>query len=113
MKKIVFTLSGLLFFYILNAQSSSQKQNLVYKFSIQNITTPPEAKNIQYMLHQDIENSTSIFIDECDCFKISTDKQLSYQYLQTIISSYGYNIQGDIYVSDGRKLSPPIDNDTN
>jgi hypothetical protein len=95
-------------FSLPNASSSE----LVYKFTVNGISTPELAKQVQYEIQQSVVNSSCVFIDECDCFKLATTDLITYNTLKNILSANGYQLLGYIYMSDGRVLKPIIGHQT-
>jgi hypothetical protein len=96
-------------FSLSNAPNSLE---LVYKFTVNGISTPELAKQVQYEIQQSLVNSSCVFIDECDCFKLATTDLITYNTLKNILSANGYQLLGEIYVSDGRVLKPIIGHQT-
>lgn len=86
------------------ASSQTQSNNLVYRFSISNIIDIDSAKQVQYNLLQESMITSCNFIDECDCFKLTTNSFISYNSFKNILYNKGYQLSGDIHLSDGRVL---------
>ena len=84
--------------------SFGQNNSLVYRFSVDNIVNIDSAKQVQYELLKETPITSCNFIDECDCFKLTTSSFISYSDLKNILYNKGYRIYGDIFLSDGRIL---------
>jgi len=85
-------------------QSEENPNDLIYKFSVNNITDMNSAKQVQLGLLQDTLVSSCWFIDGCDCFKLKVSSFMSYSDLKNILSTSGYQLSGDVSLSDGRVL---------
>jgi len=99
--------------FIIPLFASSQSIDLVYRFSVNNITSIDSAKQVQLEVIQQSNITSCNFIDECDCFKLTTSSFISYANLKNILLLGGYNLYGDVYLSDGRVLKETIQTQIN
>jgi len=81
------------------------KGELIYKFTVQGITEPFTAKPVQAQLLLHAGMSSCIFIDACDCFKLSTTETLDHSGLRGLLQRCGQVLVGPVEVSDGTVLT--------
>ena len=103
--------SVLVFLMMLSGASFSQStpSEVVYKFQVQGIIAPQDAKAIQaYFLLEQGATSCS-FIDELDYFKLGLPNAVNYAWLKGRLNTNGYALTGKVLVSDGSVLYPTSD----
>lgn len=89
--------------------AQTSESEIVYKFQVQSISLPQDAKAIQaYFLLEQGALSCS-FIDEVDYFKLGLPNAVNYPWLKGRLSSLGYVLIGKVLVSDGTILYPTSD----
>ena len=107
---LLFPITLLLLVAVNSAKAQANPNDLVYKFSVNNITNATPAKQVQLILLQQPNITSCKFIDEADCFKLVTYDFISYEMIKNILLANGYELTGDIKIADGRilkeKLSP-------
>lgn len=106
-KHLLFSLLFVITFVItpssLFAQTSSSGalETVVYKFTIADVINPAEADAVQkLMMSNKFANSCS-FIDEADCFKLSSNERLTYAALREALLSEGFILSAEVFLSDG------------
>ena len=116
-KSILNPLPVILFFALVfigfagNSQSSvtNGEEYTVYKFSVNGVTNPTEAAPIMTLLMEQSFSSSCTFIDDADCFKLSSElNNLTYNALYTALKNEGFNLSTEIATSDGRSLHQTI-----
>lgn len=81
----------------------------VFRFSVQGIEDPVAAKPVQMVFLEQPLVTDCVYIDECACFKVATTGDLNYEGMKGLLLEHEYHLVGDVYVSDGRVLSPLAD----
>jgi hypothetical protein len=109
---VVLFAAFLLFANLSLAQSSaSNDQNtIVYKFSVAGVTTPTEAAPVLGLLMEQSFSISGRFIDECDCFKLSTNTEVDYEDLSTPLSDESYLLSDTIENSYGKTITEKTTN---
>lgn len=93
-------------FPLADVRGQIPEDGLVYKFVVDGISDRPSAKPLQLALMEQASVTGCVFIDECDCFKLSTDAPIRYGMLAEVLSAAGHALVGEVLVSDGTVLRP-------
>lgn len=91
-----------------SVRAQSGEGDLIYKFSLQDISTVATAKPVQYAMMAEPFATSCDYIDACACFKFGSNTPIDYATLQHILLDTGHHIVGEVLVSDGTILHPTI-----
>ena len=108
-------LSVLLFFVFFGAlNASAQSTDLpvlkTYRFSVDGIATPEQAETVQAIFEQQIYTAGIRFIDECDCFKIDINQEITYADLKAPMTENNLLLSPTADGSDGSVLKESMNN---
>lgn len=84
--------------------SSSNAENTqltVYKFSIENVIDQVDADQVIQSLLSNVNFTSANFIDEADCFKVTTNQPVSYEMLKVSLADEGFILSDKVLLSDG------------
>ena len=88
----------------------AQEQNpVVYKFSVDGIENRADAKVLLHAFLQESFTVNSVFLIDCQCFKLSAKKPLKYTHIQEVVQQNGLELSENVLCSDGSALHKPTD----
>lgn len=108
---VILLLATLVFGFGSHAQSSvtNGPESIVYKFSVSGVANPEEAAEVMALLMEESFSSSCTFIDEADCFKLSSElSDLTYDTLAAALKKEGFELSTEVLTSDGRSLHKTI-----
>lgn len=106
-RRVVISLSFLALFVFTPTNSFSQVsssghlESTVYKFTVSDVTDPSHANGVQSLLMSNDFISSCTFVDEADCFKLTSSKPLTYETLRDALLSEGFILSEKVLLSDG------------
>lgn len=101
---------ALLFCTIGSNELIAQEQHpVVYKFSVDGIENRADAKVLLHAFLQESFTVNSVFLIDCQCFKLSTKKPLKYTHIQEVVQQNGLELSENVLCSDGSALHKPTD----
>ena len=92
-----------------NEVIAQEQHPVVYKFSVDGIENRADAKILLHAFLQESFTVNSVFLIDCQCFKLSTKKPLNYTKIQEVVIQYGLELSEDVLCSDGSILHRPTD----
>lgn len=81
--------------------SAGHLESIVYRFTITDVIDATQATAVQNLLMTKEFATSCNFIDEADCFKLSSSERITYETLKEALLAEGFILSSEVFLSDG------------